>query len=171
MALNMWLKTTEEDSLIQMKVSKGLIINNPKFNKNIELKIENILNWKEKAEVTEFEGYLIYTLSNKYFMIKADNENFENLYKYKDFIDEIKSNPMHWSEEIDWYKQIPDNSWYFEYKWNYYLVISCNDLTDEINEDNWVYKWMIINPEKYYEVKKGIKEVKGKIENVHYINQ
>lgn len=62
------------------------------------------------------------------------------------------------SEVIDGTRQVAENIWDFEYNWKYYLV-TCpiNKLTDEINPEKWLYKWIIVDYDKYYGLNKNVK--------------
>ena len=64
------------------------------------------------------------------------------------------------SEAIDEKRQIAENVWYFNYNWKYYLVLyPYNWLTDETNPDKWLYRWVIIDKEKYFWISEDTKEI------------
>lgn len=87
--------------------------------------------------------------------LNNDSENWKKRFKKKNAIT---------SETIDW-KQILEFSWYFEYNWKFYLLwLLYQDLNESDNDENsWVYKWVIVNHEKYFEVENEKKEVVWKI--------
>ena len=68
------------------------------------------------------------------------------------------------SESYENDRQIPEATWSFEYNWKFYLTIyNCNPLTEEINEKLWVFKWIILNPQKYFEVQNELEKVSDKV--------
>ena len=68
------------------------------------------------------------------------------------------------SESYENDRQIPEATWSFEYNWKFYLTIyNCNPLTEEINAELGVYKWMILNPQKYFEVQNELEKVSDKV--------
>lgn len=87
--------------------------------------------------------------------LKKDSENWNNSFKKKNAIT---------SETIDW-KQVLESSGYFEYNWKFYLLwLLYQDLNEDDNDENqWVYKWVIVNPERYFEVENEAKEVKSAV--------
>jgi hypothetical protein len=75
------------------------------------------------------------------------------------------------SEKIDWDKQLAENTWNFEYNWKYYLVLNpYNPFTEETNPDLWIYKWIIIDSDKYFwineKVEWEIKKVEWDIDSI-----
>lgn len=87
--------------------------------------------------------------------LNNDSENWKKRFKKKNTIT---------SETIDW-KQILESSWYFEYNWKFYLLwLLYQDLNESDNDENsWIYKWVIVNHEKYFEVENEKKEIVWKI--------
>lgn len=84
-------------------------------------------------------------------------------------IELLKKNfEMNWnifSKELEEKRQIPEFQWYFDYEWKYYTILNwLNKLTDETNDNLWVFKWVILNPSKYYWISEISKEVVGEIE-------
>lgn len=68
------------------------------------------------------------------------------------------------SESYENDRQIPEATWSFEYNQKFYLTIyNCNPLTEEINPDIWVYKWIILNPQKYFEVQSEVEKVSSQV--------
>lgn len=90
--------------------------------------------------------------------LKQDMENCKKRFKMKNAIT---------SETIDW-KQILEPSWYFEFNWKFYLLwLLYQDLNDEDNdENNGVYKGVIVNPWKYFEVENEAKKVSWKVDDI-----
>ena len=76
--------------------------------------------------------------------LNQDKINWEKRFKKKNVIT---------SETIDW-KQVLEPSWYFEYNWEFYLLwLVYQDLNpDDNDENNWVYRWIIIDHSKYFKV-------------------
>ncbi len=68
------------------------------------------------------------------------------------------------SEKYDNDRQVPEVVWIFQHNWNCYIVLyAYNPLTEEINPEKWVYKWVIVNPGKYFEVENEVKQIEWKI--------
>jgi len=70
--------------------------------------------------------------------------------------------------KIIWeWNQISENVWEFEYNWKYYLVVyPYNSLTDENNPNLGIYKWVIINPWKYFKIEKEAKKIAWEIKDI-----
>lgn len=90
--------------------------------------------------------------------VKTDMEIWKKKFKKKNAIT---------SETIDW-RQILEPSWYFEYNWKFYLVwLLYQDINQKDNdENNWVYKWVIVNLWKYFKWEEQIKKVASKIKDI-----
>lgn len=85
--------------------------------------------------------------------IKLLKQNFQEKWKF--------------AIELEEKRQVPEFEWYFEYNWKYYTIVNwLNKLTDEINPNLGIYKWVIVNPTMYYETKKEIDEVSWKIDDL-----
>lgn len=71
------------------------------------------------------------------------------------------------AKELEEKRQIPTFDWYFEYNWNFYIIVNwLNKLTDEINSSLGIYKWVIVNPWKYFEVENKTREVVWEVRNI-----
>jgi hypothetical protein len=76
---------------------------------------------------------------------------------------------MDWfyAKELENKRQNPKYKWYFEYNWKHYIMIDwLNKLTDEINAEIWIYKWVIVNPEMYLKIKQSVEETSWKVESI-----
>jgi len=139
--------------------------------------VENVPSWIPYNPFTSFSRFLI-----EWWKISTfDNERNILTDLYSDFIfieysneevrkSDIKNNkkikiisPIK-SEVIDWNKQLAENSWEFEYNWKFYLVLSpINTLTNETNPEKWVFRWVIVDSNKYFAVNNQAKEISEKI--------
>lgn len=71
------------------------------------------------------------------------------------------------SKEIDWNRQIAENTWNFELNQKYYLISNpYNPFCDEINPEKWIYKWVIIDFDKYFEIDWNVKDFSRKINEI-----
>lgn len=69
------------------------------------------------------------------------------------------------SEIVDGCRQIGRNIWEFEYNGKYYLVVyPYNVLTDETNPEKWIFRWVIIDPEKYFKVQSELQKIAWKVD-------
>jgi len=105
-----------------------------------------------------------------HFVVEYDSEENRN-----NNIKLLKENfKMDWnvfSKELENKRQVAEFQWYFEYKGKYYTILNwLNSLTDETNEDLWVFMWVILNPSKFYWISDYSKEVvddtEWKIDNI-----
>jgi len=82
-----------------------------------------------------------------------DKENFEKRFEKR------------WkysTKSFEKWRQIPEVSGYFNYNWEYYLILyNYNALTSE--ETDSVYKWVIVNPWKYFKAENQVIETSEKI--------
>jgi len=87
--------------------------------------------------------------------LKQDSITWKNKFKKKNAIT---------SETIEW-KQILESSWYFEFEWKFYLLwLLYQDLNeDDNNEERWIYKWVIVNPSKYFKIEDETNKVVWKV--------
>lgn len=126
--------------------------------------VEYILEWKDIPKFDENRN-IINGIYSDYILVEYNDKNIRNIdienNKKINIINPIKS------ESIDWDNQIAENTWSFELNWKYYLILNpYNPFTDEINSEKWIYKWVIINYNKYFEVNNEIKKVIDKLEKI-----
>lgn len=126
------------------------------FNKNWPYKevLNNWISFSWKQFYLYWDDVFMFEYSSME-ELKQDMESWKKRFKKKNIIT---------SETIDW-KQILESSWYFEFNWKFYLLwLLYQDLNNEDNdENNWVYKWVIVNPWKYFEVENEVKEISWKV--------
>lgn len=71
------------------------------------------------------------------------------------------------AKELEEKRQVPTFDWYFDYDWKYYTIVNgLNNLTDEFNSEKWVYKWVIVNPWRYFKVEDETKETSWKVKDI-----
>ncbi len=121
-------------------------------------------NW---WEIPKFDNNrnIIHWLYMDYILIEYDSKNNRDL----DIKNNEKIEILNFAKsKIIWeWNQIAENMGEFEYNWKYYLVTyPYNPLSDEINPEKWVYKWVIVNSNKYFEVETEIKETSWKINDI-----
>ena len=151
----------------EMKITWG-------YAKAIEqmIKWNNYFVWEETFKIPFWNRKEVFDVSWKWnsFVIeyqdKEERDNDIKLLKQKFELDW-----KHFTKLLENNRHIPELDWYFEYDWKYYIVVDwLNKLTDEINEDLWVYKWVIINPSVYFwineKVEWEIKKVEWDIDSI-----
>jgi hypothetical protein len=111
--------------------------------------------WKDTKKVDFDSERKVYDMEWNYLVI-------EYLFKWirdKDarLLNENFVKEWHFSKELDNKRQTPKLESYFDHKWKYYIVINwLNKLTQEIDNNIWVYKWIIVNPGLYFQCKDNI---------------
>ncbi|EKE28171.1 MAG: hypothetical protein ACD_3C00086G0015 [uncultured bacterium (gcode 4)] len=117
--------------------------------------IKNMLRWKVNLvnfdpEKIDFNEYVkVYDIWWNNFILEYTSQ------KDRDFdIKLLKENfkpTKHFAEILENWRQIPSFDWYFEYEGKFYTIVDwLNSLTDEINPEKWIYKWVIVNPSRYF---------------------
>lgn len=126
--------------------------------------VKYILEWKEIPKFDKNRN-IIDSVYSDYILIEYIDSNIME----QDIINNSKIEVINKlkSKEIDWNKQIAENTWNFELNWKYYLILNpYNPFTDEINSEKWIYRWIIVNFEKYFEVAGEVQKVVSKIEDI-----
>lgn len=87
----------------------------------------------------------------------ADKALFDKKFKRTAFTSELYENR----------RQIGEPTWIFEFNWKFYTVLYVDNLlTEEIDAVKWVYKWVILSPQVYFESDAGIEIVQQRLEGV-----
>jgi len=98
-----------------------------------------------------------------FFVIEYDNRSLRD-----NDIDLLKQNfeeDWKFAKELEKKRQIPTFDWYFEYDWKFYTIVDwLNKLTGEINSRLGIYKWVIVNPLKYFSFSNNNKEISNKVD-------
>ena len=103
-----------------------------------------------------YSNYILIEYLDKYIRSR-DIENNSKI----NIINSIKS------ESIDKNWQLAENTWNFEFNWKYYLVIyPYNSLTDEINPEKWLFRWVIIDSDKYFQVNNQVNDSNSQVQDV-----
>jgi len=134
--------------------------------------IEFILNWNwnlidfdENNNKWKFNNIVYYNIFGNNFILEYSSIN--DLIKDKSiFKSKFKmiENTLFSEKKDDW-NHIPEYIWEFTFNWKEFLIVKWyNKLTDEINEDLWVYKWVIINPSVYFWINKKVEWEIKKVE-------
>lgn len=115
--------------------------------------VKLILEWKlnlvnQKPKFIKFDEHRnIIDLWNTLVIEYTDEQKREKdrLLFWQSFIKD-----WYFAKELEEWRQFPECEWYFEYNWKFYLIMHWyNKTTEEINE--FAYKWIIIDIEKYSE--------------------
>ena len=103
--------------------------------------LQNWIDFAWKRFYNYWEDVLMFEYSSLE-GLNQDKTSWEKIFKKKNAIT---------SETINW-KQPLESSWFFEFNWKYYLLwLLYQDIDkDDNNEEEWVYKGVIINPSRYF---------------------
>jgi hypothetical protein len=128
----------------------------------------HLFDWKEIPKYDDNRN-IITDLYGDFIYIEYSNNNIRK----KDINNNNKINKINFlkSEIIEGTRQIAENIWDFEYNWKYYLVLHpVNSTTSETNPEKWLFRWVIVDYEKYYwlnsEVESEVKETSWKVEDL-----
>jgi len=132
------------------------------------VKWNNYFVWEETITVPFWEERKIFDVAWKWnsFVIEYTSEELRN--KDIELLNqEFELDWKHFTKLLENNRHIPEFDWYFEYDWKYYIIVDwLNKLTTEIDEKVWVYKWVIVAPEKYYKVQKQLNDSIDQVENI-----
>lgn len=154
---NRWLKDLTP---IDYK-AEDIIFYDMKINWNFACSIEDMVKWdfrfvnKWSQKISFSDGIGIFDMVWNYFVTEYTSEEKRNL-----DVKSLKNNFKYDDKEIfaqkiedDWAcKQVPEFCWRFEYEWKFYIIVHwLNKLTEEIDSQKGVYKWVIVSPSSYFE--------------------
>lgn len=125
---------------------------------NIFKRIERYLLWEWNIPRFDENRNIIDSIYSDYIFIEYTDKNI----RAKDINNNSKINIINFlkSETIEWDKQLAENTWNFEYNWKYYLVLNAyNPFTDETDPEKWLFKWVIIDSDKYFWVSNDSKNI------------
>jgi hypothetical protein len=129
------------------------------YAKAIEQMIEwnNFFVWEKTQKISFDAERQIFDMWWNSMVVEYENKEIRDndIILFKKYFKE----KWHFSEELENWRQVPEFDWYFDYKWKFYIIVDwLNKLTDETDSDLWIYKWVILNPEKFYWVSKIVKK-------------
>jgi hypothetical protein len=144
---------------------------------SIEMETSYILIWRpdivdfdETENKKNFNDITLYHLFANNFLLEYDSEikRSKNKKLFQEKFEPIEKS-FNSVKQSDW-NQIPQYYWEFEYEWKFYLITKAvNRVTnsDEINQEKWIYKWVIINPELYFwKVENQVDNVEDKVKDI-----
>lgn len=126
----------------------------------------NLKSFNDSDKVTFWDN-LIYNFYWNHFIIEYSDLNKinDNILYFTNNFEKIEDSFN--SVEFENNLQIPEYIWYFKYDWKQYIILKwCNKFTDEINPEKWIYRWVIIEPDKYFEVTSEVQKVVSKVEDI-----
>lgn len=125
--------------------------------------IKHLESWSQPTFFDNERSISLWVYSRWYSLIEYSLKETRDIDE-KLFDEKFKRIKAIMSESYENDRQIPEATWSFEYNQKFYLTIyNCNPLTEEINPDIWVYKWVIVNPQKYFEVWNEVEKVAWKV--------
>lgn len=116
------------------------------------IKWNNYFVWEETYKIEFWEWVELYHVwwEWNHFVVEysSKEERDNNIGLLKKNFEEVE--PI-FSKELEEKRQIPEFQWHFEYEWKYYTILNwLNKLTAETNKELWIFKWVIVNPRKYF---------------------
>jgi hypothetical protein len=127
--------------------------------------IMDMIDWKwDLTNEIEEETCVDFDESINFFWLKwADFvlffDNLESRDKAMKLFNENFKAKWLFAEEIEEWVHIPEVVWPFEYKWKIWLWIAWkNPLNDITDIERWIYKWVVINSEKYFWLSENVEE-------------
>lgn len=128
--------------------------------------IERFLKWKRECEIYKLdESRTLHQFSWNYYIIEYSDKDIRD----KDrelFKSNFKPTKFFAEQEGDW-NQVPECDLKVDYDWKYYTLVYAHlKLTEDEDKGKWVYKWVIFNPQKYFEVQQGKDDTNLKIDNI-----
>jgi hypothetical protein len=127
--------------------------------------IANFLKSKDTPWIQFDNERIIYQRNGNFFIIeykseevmKGERETFLTYFKTENFFPK--------REKGGW--QIPEVDFEAEYKWKYYLLLEALlKLKEQTITEKWVYKWVIINPKKYFNITNERKNSKKRVKDI-----
>lgn len=164
----MWIKKIDEYKS-EYKFSKwNITFYDTELNSTqlIWLEFDTLEKWNYE-EIIFLDKSIIDFWSNL-ILVEINKKDIEIRKKW--FTDNFKKDG-YFAKELENQRQIPKYKWYFEYEWKAYLMVDwLNKLTDEINENLWVYKWLVLDIDKYYWISEDSKNIiddtEWKVDNI-----
>lgn len=148
--------------------AKDIVFYEMKITWNFARSIEKMVQWdvyfvwKDTKKVSLNNGIEIFDMWWNFFVVEYNDETSRN--KDVELLKQRFEESGKFAKELEEKRQVPEFEWYFEYDWKYYIIVNwLNKLTDEVNPEKGVYKWVIINPGKYFEVENEVKQIEWKI--------
>lgn len=142
-----------------------------KISWNFAWDIEDMLEWNTKLinftfNHVEFNWNVnVFDIWWNLFVVEYSYETSRN--KDVELLKQRFEESWKFAKELEEERQIPEFEWYFDYEWKYYIIVNgLNKLTDEISPEKWVYKWVIVNPWKYFEVWDEWKKIAERINDI-----
>lgn len=121
--------------------------------------------WEDTKKIFLNNDTEVFDMWWNFFVIEYIDENLRN-----QDIELLKQNfQENWkfAKELEEKRQIPTFDWHFEHEWKYYIIVNgLNELTDEKNPEKGIYRWVIVNPSRYFEVDNEVKQVVWKIDGI-----
>lgn len=132
--------------------------------------IERYLKGEEDYQSLDFINSKFHIFDDSYFMVEYNSKE-----EVSNQVSLLKKNfELDWpyfAKKLENDRHFPQLAWYFEFWWKYYVImLSLNKLTDEINEGLWIYKWLIVSPERYLWIseysKEVVKDINSKVDEI-----
>lgn len=148
--------------------AKDIVFYEMKITWNFAWDIEDMVKgnfyfvWKDTKKFPLNNGIEIFDMWWNFFVVEYSDETSRN--EDVELLKQRFKESGKFAKELEEKRQVPEFEWYFEYNWKYYIIVNwLNKLTNEINPEKGVYKWVIVNPGKYFEVENEVKQIEWKI--------
>lgn len=139
-----------------------------KISWNFAWDIEDMLEWNTNLINFQFNKVTlnwnvdVFDIWGNLFVVEYSDEDGRN--KDISLLKQRFEESWKFAKELEEQRQVPEFEWYFEYNGKYYIIVNwLNKLTEEINPEKGIYKWVIVNPEKYFAVEDEARNIAGKV--------
>ncbi len=151
--------------------AEDIVFNEMKITWNYAWDIEDMLKWNWNLINFNFTkiqlswNIEIFDMWWNFFVVEYTDKQVRdkdiNLLK-QNFIESGK-----FAKELEEKRQIPEFEGYFDYNWKSYAIVNgLNKLTDEINPKLGIYKWVVVNPARYFETVREVDWVRRQISDI-----
>ncbi|MGE4444344.1 MAG: hypothetical protein AB7E37_05110 [Candidatus Altimarinota bacterium] len=107
----------------------------------------------------------VFDIGGNLFVVEYSDETSRN--KDVELLKQRFEESGKFAKELEEERQIPEFEGYFDYEGKYYIIVNgLNKLTDEISPEKGVYKGVIVNPGKYFEVGDEGKKIAERINDI-----
>lgn len=151
--------------------AKDIVFYEMKITWNFAWDIEDMIKWnlyfvwEDTQKISLNNDIEVFDMWWNFFVVEYNDEAGRN--KDISLLKQRFEESWKFAKELEEQRQVPEFEWYFEYNGKYYIIVNgLNKLTQEINPEKWVYKWVIVNPSKYFEVENEVQNIAGKVGDI-----
>lgn len=147
-----WVEMIEKQNWWRIMKIWELEIHNPTFEDVFWKDIKRFLDWQKQPNDIKFDVDRTIFLDRPTSIVLRYSSEIERNKDIRILNAYFQMENEYISKKLEWDRQLPQVAGYFDYGWNYYLVLrNYHSQTDETDSEQWVYKWIYVNPQKYCE--------------------